>query len=199
LIFPDYPFEIILSSGSPRRKVLLKQSRIDFISYPIEFEETYPSSTSNEDIAKYIAHQKGLQALDKITPSSEQVIITADCLVFHKGQPLGKPNDINEAKEMLRIMSGQEHSVISGICFINKDFCLLDSCTTKVTLIELSPEIIEYYVQEFNPLDKAGSYGIQEWFGHTCIKKINGSYTNVMGLPMHLVFKYLESIAQDYF
>lgn len=186
------PYRIILGSQSPRRSALLKGLDIPFeVRTLTNVDEDYPIDLDLEQIPLYLAAKKASYYIPTLT--SEELLITADTVVLVNGDVLGKPTDKQEAKEMLQILSGNCHTVVTGVAFsrptgIHK---MLTS-KSKVFFAELSDEEIDYYLEKYKPYDKAGSYGIQEWIGYVAIQKIEGSFYNVMGLPIHLIYQTLK-------
>jgi len=180
--------KIILASKSPRRQELLRLMDLDFRIVLKEVDESYPEGLSPQEIAVYIAEKKAL-AFDEET--RDEIVLTADTIVEINGQILGKPETAAHAVEMLKLLSGSVHRVITGVCLmyqgkINKFYDVSEVFFRKLT----EQEIIRY-VDKYQPLDKAGAYGIQEWIGLTGIERINGSYTNVVGLPTEKVYQQL--------
>lgn len=185
-------YKIILASGSPRRKELLKQLGIKFEVKVLEgIEESYPKDLPLSQIAPFLSLLKAKAYSDLVIP--DKLIITADTIVICDGKMLGKPTDLDDAKSMLRFMSGKSHTVISGVTVLSRDRTETISVNTSVTFGELSKEEISYYVENFRPLDKAGAYGIQEWIGGVAVKRIDGSFYNVMGLPIHQLYNLLKT------
>ncbi len=183
-------YEIILGSQSPRRKELLEQFDLNFRVETRNVAECYPPTLEQSKIPEYLARLKSTPFEPTLT--SAQLLITADTLVFFGGKVLGKPADKEEAREMLTQLSNQTHQVISGVCLTQKDRQESFSSTSHVTLRELSPEEIEYYIEHCQPLDKAGAYGIQEWIGAVGIRRIEGEYSNVVGLPTCQLYELLK-------
>lgn len=183
--------KIILGSNSPRRKELLSQLGFAFEVRTIEFDEYVDVKLPYRDIPKDIAHQK-LKALGT-TKSEDELIICADTLVFLDGRPIGKPKSAEEALEMLTLLSGKTHEVITAVGINFQEKHMVFDEITRVTFDELAAEDLEYYITNYLPLDKAGSYGIQEWIGLVGISSIVGSYTNVMGLPTQRLHRELKS------
>lgn len=173
---------ITLASQSPRRKELLSLLDYDFNVEVRQTDEVYPDELNTEDVAEYLANLKA-SAFSNI--DENQIIITADTVVILGEKILGKPKDEAEAKHMLKSLSDRSHLVVSGVCIKSKDKTISFSNKTKVFFKELKDSEIEYYVKTYKPFDKAGSYGIQEWIGAVGITKIEGSYFNVVGLPIH--------------
>ena len=189
-------YDIILASGSPRRKQLLEELGIKFRIDVKPISETYPSDYPVEKVAQYISEFKAA-AFQTADLKSNSLIITADTVVILNNEILGKPIDEDEAKSMLSALSGERHKVITGVTLrtIKKRHSF--SVWTDVIFKNLSNEEIEYYVQNFKPFDKAGAYGIQEWIGHVAIEKIEGSYFNVMGLPTHRLYEELLRFVEN--
>jgi septum formation protein len=186
------PYHIILASNSPRRRELL--SGLD-ISYEVkvlpDIEESYPQDLPTEEIPLYIAAEKAAAYKDLM--KDDELIITADTVVILGSEVLGKPSDLDKARRMLRRLSGQTHQVITGVCLMTRDKKRSFSVTTDVTFKELTDEEINYYVEKYQPLDKAGAYGIQEWIGYIGVTGLNGSYFNVMGLPVQRIYRELQN------
>lgn len=180
---------IILASGSPRRQYFLKELGLDFEIRLKEIDEIYPPALIEHEITDYLSKLKAASFVKEL--KSNDILITADTIVWLDNKAIGKPKDLKEAKIMLSNLSGKTHKVISSICIttINKQITINDSTLVKIK--KLTEQETEYYIHNFNPLDKAGSYGIQEWFGYIAIEKIEGSYFNVMGFPTH---KFYEEI-----
>lgn len=184
-------YHIILSSNSLRRKELLSGLDIDFEVKVINgIKEDYPVSLPVDEIAEYIAAEKA--EAYKAVMNDNDLVITADTVVVLGDKVLGKPIDENEAKAMLRMLSGQTHHVVTGVCLTAQDRQKRFSVTTEVTFRNLSEEEISYYVSRYKPLDKAGAYGIQEWIGYAGVTSIKGSYFNVMGLPVQRIYDELQ-------
>ncbi len=186
-------YKVILASGSPRRRELLSGLGIDYtIKVLPDVNEAYPETLKGEDIPLYIAREKAEAYLKEI--ESDELIITADTIVWLDNEVLGKPTDERQAKVMLRMLSGKTHHVITGVCLTTSEFQKSFTTTTEVTFAKLSEEEIDYYVEKYRPLDKAGAYGIQEWIGFVGVEAINGSYFNVMGLPIQKLYKELAKL-----
>ncbi len=185
-------YKIILGSQSPRRRELLSALDIPFTVVNIEADETYPAHLQAGDIPAYIAQKKAEAYLSQL--QADELLITADTIVWVNGQMLGKPQDTDAAKGMLRLLSGNTHQVYTAVCLQTSQ--PLHSSTfidrTDVTFRELSEEEIDYYIFHFHPLDKAGAYGIQEWIGAAACTSLQGSYFNVMGLPTHRLQQELK-------
>ena len=182
-------FNIILGSQSPRRKELLAGLDIEFTTKVIPgLEETYPDTLQGEEIPIYLAEQKA----DAYTLEENDLLITADTIVWLNGHVYGKPADEAEAREMLRSLSGKTHDVITGVCVRTNKKNVSFASTTKVRFAELTDAEIEHYVNKYRPMDKAGAYGIQEWIGYIGVEHIEGSYFNVMGLPIQRLYTVLK-------
>ena len=181
---------IILGSQSPRRRELLAGLDLSFDSVNIQADESYPSSLQAGDIPIYIARAKALAYRDKL--KEDDLLITADTIVWCDGQMMGKPVNDAEAKLMLRHLSGKTHQVYTAVCFARKDYFDEFVDKTDVSFRLLTDDEIDYYVTTYKPFDKAGAYGIQEWIGFIGVTAINGSYFNVMGLPVEKVYDYLS-------
>lgn len=184
--------EVRLASKSPRRYQLLKESGFDVEVVEIDVEELWDDNMKSEQVAAYLAKLKGKAAVEKF--GDQTLLLTADSVVVADGQILEKPRNEDEAHEMLRKLSNTRHEVHTGFCIQYKGIEIVDSVTSIVHMDELTKEERSYYIEEFSPYDKAGGYGIQEWIGHCKIKKIEGSYTNIVGLPMREVYRAFRSI-----
>lgn len=182
-------YNLILASGSPRRQEFFKGLHLDFKVDVRPTNEQYPSHLSGHEITNFIAEAKA-DAFDDL--DDNDLIVTSDTIVWLKNRALGKPKNDGEAKAMLRELSGQMHEVITSVCFRTKTFKKTIADTTKVWFKELTDEEIDFYVTTYQPFDKAGSYGIQEWIGYIGVEKIEGSYFNVMGFPTEPVYKVLS-------
>lgn len=179
---------IILASKSPRRQELLSAMNLDFKVVLKEVDESYPDQLLPAEIAVYIAEKKA-KAFDEDSKGS--IIVTADTIVAYNGEILGKPEDAHHATEMLTKLSGANHQVYTGVSLICNGKMRSFYDTTEVFFNTLSQEQISYYIKNYNPMDKAGAYGIQDWIGLIAVEKIIGSYTNVMGLPTEKLYKVL--------
>lgn len=179
---------LILASNSPRRQEILKAAGFNFKVKTSEVDETYPSDLPLHDVAKYLARKKAEAYIPHL---KNEVLITADTIVKLKDEILGKPKDADEATKILRALSGTDHEVITGVCIADKQLQVSLDDTTKVYFKTLTSNEIEYYVKQYEPFDKAGAYGIQEWIGMIGIRKIVGSYFNVVGLPIAKVYDVL--------
>ncbi|WP_437395635.1 Maf family nucleotide pyrophosphatase [Flagellimonas lutimaris] len=184
--------KIILGSGSPRRKMFLEELGLDFEVRPKSVEEVYPDELQGQEISEYLAKLKAIPFMEEL--EDNQIVITSDTVVWHNNTSLAKAADKAEAFEMLRTLSGDWHEVITSVCFTSKNSQKTVSSITKVKLKDFSDEEINYYIETCQPFDKAGAYGIQEWIGMIGISEIQGSYTNVVGLPTHLVYQTLMEL-----
>jgi len=182
-------YTLILGSNSPRRKQLLKDSNIPFDIQTAEIDEQYPADLNPYEVPEFIAKEKANAITCDLTG---KVLITADTMVISEEGILGKPDSPDNAKEILRKLSGKSHKAVTGICLTGAEKQILFSVTTEVTFRNLSEKEIDYYVKNYPPLDKAGSYGIQEWIGLIGINSINGSYPNVMGMPVSQLLEQLK-------
>ncbi len=187
-------YTIILASGSPRRQKFFNDLDLDFTIDVREVQEIYPDHLEKEEISNYLAELKATVFTD-LKPND--ILITSDTIVWHKNRALGKPKNLDDAKDMIASLSNDTHKVITSVCFKTTNQIKVIYDTTKVTFKELTKEEIEYYVNTYQPLDKAGAYGIQEWIGFIGISSIEGSYFNVMGLPTHLVYETLTTLAKS--
>jgi len=185
-MFEDKLF--ILASKSPRRQMILTEAGFDFIVKPVDISEDYHGMLPVEDVAKYLAEKKAKQFPFL---RDNEIVIAADTTVVINGTILGKPQNAAEAATMLTSLSGKIHDVITGVCIKSKDKVVSFDDDTRVYFKSLTDKEIDYYIKEFKPFDKAGAYGIQEWIGMIGIRKIEGSYFNVMGLPIHKVYETL--------
>jgi septum formation protein len=183
-------FRIILASRSPRRHDLLMELGLNFDVEVREWDESYPLHLKAEEIALFVAAAKAETFRSGI--QENEVVITADTIVWCNNKVLDKPSDIDDARRILKEISGNTHEVITGVCLLSKTKKLSFYSSTKVTFTELTDEEIEYYIGNFRPYDKAGAYGIQEWIGLAACSHIDGSYFNVMGLPVEQVYHELK-------
>lgn len=186
-------YKIILASNSPRRKELLAGLGLPFEVRVLNgIDESFPSSLPVSDVALYIAGKKA--DAYRVNMSSNELIITADTIVIVGDEILGKPHDEADAVRMLREISGRTHQVTTGVCLVAEGWERRFSVTTDVTFKTLSDEEIHYYIDHYHPYDKAGAYGIQEWIGYIGVTGLNGSYYNVMGLPVQRIYEALHEI-----
>lgn len=185
-------YNIVLASKSPRRQELMKGIGLDFSVLTKDVDETYPLHLSVFDVAPYLSVKKA-KAFEEAELPDNYMVITADTVVVVEGKILGKPEDENEAREMLVTISGKKHSVITGVTVLTKDKVKTFSAASKVMFEKLDNEEIDFYVSNYKPFDKAGSYGIQEWIGYIGVACVEGSYFNVMGLPTQKLYKVLKT------
>ena len=184
--------KIILASGSPRRQQFLRDLQFDFEIRLKEVAEIYPDHLQGVEITNYLAQLKA-NAFES-TLDDQEVLLTSDTIVWFENKALGKPKDYEDAFAMLKAMSGKTHEVITSVCFKTNRKTETVFEVTKVTFKNLSDEVIHHYLENYKPFDKAGAYGIQEWIGLIGIAKIEGSYTNVVGMPTDVVFEYLTNL-----
>jgi septum formation protein len=184
---------IILASGSPRRQQFFKEMDLHYTIRLKEIEEIYPEHLQAEEITNFLAELKANAFENEL--KENDVLVTSDTIVWLNGKALGKPKDYEDAFEMLQQLANQTHEVITSVCLKSIDKTEVFHCVTKVTFANLSDEAIKYYLDNYQPFDKAGSYGIQDWIGLVGISKIEGSYTNVVGLPTEMLFQKLMNYA----
>ena len=184
-------YTIILASGSPRRQQFFKDLGLDFTIQIKEIKEVYPKELKGNQITDYLATLKS-KAFNTLT--DRDLLITSDTIVWLGNKALGKPKDEQEAFKMLQSLSGKEHQVITSVCITNNHFQKVINDTTTVSFKKLTDEEIMYYIKNYQPFDKAGAYGIQEWIGFIGIKTIKGSYFNVVGLPVHKLYDELMKL-----
>ena len=183
-------YNFILGSNSPRRKNILKEMGIDFDVRVSNIDETIPKGIKSNDAPVFLARSKSRDLKEKLKPN--EILITADTLVFLKKEIISKPSNNKQARETLEKLSNKKHTVITGVCICTIEKEKSFSVTTEISFNKLDNKDIEHYVAKFNPSDKAGSYGIQEWIGLIGIEEINGSYTNVVGLPSAKLYQELK-------
>ena len=181
--------QLILGSGSPRRQELFKELGVKFSIQVKEIEEQYPSNLRAEEITNYLAKLKAQAFKNQLLKND--IVITSDTIVWHKNKALEKPKTTQQAIEMLQSLSGAKHKVITSICIKTIAIEKVFFDVTYVTFKKLTTQEIEFYVENYNPFDKAGGYGIQEWIGFIGVTKLEGSYFNVMGLPVHKLYEEL--------
>ena len=187
-------WKIVLASNSPRRKELLAGLDVDFeVRVLKDIDESYPATLPSPEIAEYISKKKAAAYLT--TMSGDELVITADTVVILGDKVMGKPHDDAEARQMLRELSGQTHQVVTGVTLTTLQRQQSFSVVSDVTFKTLSDEEIDYYVTSYKPFDKAGAYGIQEWIGYIGVTALNGSYFNVMGLPVQRIYEALRQFA----
>lgn len=185
-------YKVILASASPRRQQFFGEMEIDFIVHPIHVNEIYPDHLQGPQISDYLAELKAAGYEKRL--ENRDVLITSDTVVWHNGISLAKPADLDEAFSMLKTLSNDWHEVITSVCLTtNKSQQTVNQCT-RVKFKELSHWEMDHYIRNYNPFDKAGGYGIQDWIGLIGIEEIQGSYTNVVGLPTQLVYKTLMAM-----
>ena len=184
---------IILASGSPRRQQFFKEMDLHYTIRLKEIEEIYPEHLQAEEITNFLAELKASAFENEL--KENDVLVTSDTIVWLNGKALGKPKDTENAFQMLQKLANQTHEVITSVCLKSVEKTEVFHCVTKVTFNALSDEAILYYITNYNSLDKAGSYGIQDWIGLIGISKIEGSYTNVVGLPTEMLFQKLMNYA----
>ena len=186
-------YKIILASGSPRRQQFFKDLDLDFEIRLKEIEEIFPPELKREEITNYLAELKAAAFEGEL--NSNEILVTSDTLVWHNEKAVGKPKDVQDAFAILKSLSNATHEVITSVCFKSNLKTEVLYEITKVTFNELSDEAITYYIENYKPFDKAGAYGIQEWIGFIGVSKIEGSYANVIGLPVDKVYQYLSNLA----
>lgn len=188
-------YHIILASGSPRRHQFLKDLDINFIVEHKSIKEEFPETLKGSEITDYLAKLKADVFMKKLR--EREILITSDTIVWHNETALGKPETTSEAFKMIESLSGKTHEVITSVTFSTTEGQKTVNCTTKVTFRDLTKDEIDYYIENYHPMDKAGAYGIQEWIGLVGITGIEGSHFNVVGLPTHLVYQSLMEIANS--
>ena len=192
----ELPYKIILASNSPRRRELLAGLGVDFTVKVIGgIDESWPHNLKGEDIPLFISREKA--APYKAAIASDELVITADTIVYVDGEVLGKPADKADARRMLRLISGRWHEVITGVTLMTAERERSFAVTTKVKFCNLTDEEIDSYVESGLPMDKAGAYGIQEWIGYVGVEAIEGSYFNVVGLPVQRLYRELLSFCKQ--
>ena len=189
-LFPPFSKVIVLASKSPRRAQLLKEAGFNFRIHQMDVNEDFSNEMPVSEVAAYLADKKATAADIDIINENE-ILLTADSVVVINNQILNKPANKEEAFEMLQQLSDRTHIVYTGVCLRNNEKKVVFSNQTNVTFGTLSDHEIHYYIEQFNPMDKAGSYGIQDWIGFCKIRKIDGEYANVMGLPVYAIYEEL--------
>lgn len=185
------PYRIVLASNSPRRRELLAGLGIEFSTRVIDgIDESWPDDLKGQDIPLFISKSKSAAYVPSLAP--DEIVITADTVVMADDRVLGKPHSPQQASEMLHVLSGRSHEVITGVTLAAKDRSRSFAVTTKVTFDSLSDSEIDWYVSQYAPFDKAGAYGIQEWIGYIGVSSIEGSYFNVVGLPVQRLYRELQ-------
>ena len=186
-------YKVILASGSPRRRELMAGLGVNYeVRILPDVDESYPDTLQGEEIPLYIAKEKADAYIPMMQP--DELIITADAIVWLDGKVLGKPRDREDALQMLRTMSGRTHKVFTGVCITTTDWQRSFTAQTEVRFATLSEDEIIYYVDNFKPMDKAGAYGVQEWIGFIGVENISGSYYNIMGLPVQKLYRELLKV-----
>lgn len=180
--------QLILASNSPRRREILEKAGFEFTVQVKEIDECFPEAMPSEEVAPYLARQKAL-AFGEL--SADSLVITADTVVIADGHILNKPQDKADAERMLWLLSGRVHEVITGVCIRTNQEFISFSDKASVTIKKLTEEEIDYYIETCKPYDKAGAYGIQDFFGMVCVQSIQGSFYTVMGLPAHALYERL--------
>ena len=184
-------YNVVLASNSPRRKELLQRLGIPFkVRTLFGIDESYPDTLRGEDIVRYISRNNANAYRSSMGP--DELLITADTIVYLQGEVMGKPHDADDARRMLRALAGQVHQVITGVTIITANDMENFAVTSQVKFSDLSDDEINYYVDRYLPLDKAGAYGIQEWIGLVAVEELRGSYFNVVGLPIQRLYQALK-------
>ena len=184
-------YNVVLASNSPRRKELLQRLGIPFkVRTLFGIDESYPDTLRGEDIVRYISRNKANAYRSSMGP--DELLITAETIVYLQGEVMGKPHDADDARRMLRALAGQVHQVITGVTIITANDMENFAVTSQVKFSDLSDDEINYYVDRYLPLDKAGAYGIQEWIGLVAVEELRGSYFNVVGLPIQRLYQALK-------
>lgn len=184
-------YEILLASNSPRRRELLSGLDIEYrVTALPEVDESYPATLSGEEIPLYISQEKAAAYRNQMKENT--LLITADTIVWLDGRVYGKPHDLDDAKAMLRALSGKTHTVITGVTLTSMQKQVSFAVSTEVDFAPLADDEIDYYVDRYRPLDKAGAYGVQEWIGYIGVTGLHGSYYNVMGLPIQRLYTELK-------
>ena len=190
----ELPYKIILASNSPRRKELLAGLDLQFeVRVLQDIDESYPEDLPTQEIAEFISKKKADAYVQ--TMADDELVITADTVVILGDEVMGKPRDEADAKRMLGELNGQTHQVTTGVTLSTKERQMSFSVVTDVTFKQLSSDEIDYYVRTYHPMDKAGAYGIQEWIGYIGVTALNGSYFNVMGLPVQRIYEALRTFS----
>lgn len=185
-------YNIVLASNSPRRKELLQRMGVNFkVRTLFGIDESYPDSLRGEDIVRYISRNKAQAYRSSMAPN--ELLITADTIVYVEGEVMGKPKTAEQAKEMLHKLSGKSHQVITGVTIVTADRTEDFGVTSQVKFAEITDEEINFYVDNYLPFDKAGAYGIQEWIGIVAVEEIKGSCFNVVGLPVQRLYQKLKT------
>jgi len=186
-------YRIILASGSPRRQQFMKDLDLDFEIRLSDVDEVYPDSLKSTEITDFLAELKASALTDTLVPN--EILITSDTIVWHEDKALGKPKDYDDAFNMLMSLSGKTHEVITSVCIRTTLKSNTFNQTTRVTFNTLTEDEVKYYLNNYKPYDKAGAYGIQEWIGLVAIANVDGSYVNVVGMPVDKVYQHLKTFA----
>ena len=194
-MIPFNDYQIILASSSPRRKDFLESLSIPFTIKTHQVDETFPPELKGKKIVEFIVRQKSATFINSLRP--KQIVITADTIVWCENRYLGKPENKKVAKEMLKFLSGKSHEVITSVGFLTSQKFEMITEATKVYFKNFTDQEIDHYIEEASPLDKAGAYGIQDWIGAIGVTHIEGSYTNVVGLPLAQVKDKLSILVQE--
>lgn len=181
-------FKFILASQSPRRKELFSSLDLPFESFTKNIDESYPENIARTAVAEFLSVKKS----NEYSIQDNEILITADTIVIHKNNILNKPINKLQAKEMLELISNSSNTVMTGVCIRSNCKQISFAESTEVSFDTLEQNEIEFYIEKYNPLDKAGAYGIQDWVGKIGVKNINGCYYNVMGLPIHRLYQELK-------
>jgi septum formation protein len=184
-------YEIILASQSPRRQQLLKDLGLDFKVQSMDVDESFPNNLQMEEIPVFLAELKASAFSPQL--KNNQLVITADTIVWLDGYVMNKPADYQDAWRMLSNLSGKKHQVVTGVCLLTSEKKVTFFVSTDVWFKELEDKEISYYLDHYRPYDKAGAYGIQEWIGYIGIHHIEGSFFNVMGLPIQTLYEHLKT------
>ncbi len=185
----EFPYKLVLGSASPRRQELLKSLGFEFTTKPINANEDFSPELKAQQIPIYLAEKKANAYPDQL--KENELLITSDTIVWCEGKVLNKPADFEEGKKMLELLSGKMHEVFTAVCLKSKNKQITFYDASKVYFKKLKTEEIEYYLNNYSPYDKAGGYGVQDWIGYIGIDKIEGSFYNVMGLPVKVLYEEL--------
>lgn len=196
--FPRFTMKLkrplIVASSSPRRQYLMREAGFEFTVEKPDVEEVYPENLPVDQVARYLATLKAEFFRPRL---KDEIVLTADTVVILEGRILNKPGDRRQAFEMLTALSGHTHLVMTGVCILSIENEISFDDTTSVSFQSLTREEINFYIDHYKPFDKAGAYGAQDWIGMVAIRKIQGSYFNVMGLPIHKVYEKLKSLFSE--
>lgn len=188
-------FKFILASGSPRRKMILESLGLNLELRPKDVDESFPDTLKSHEIPEFLAAKKASEQIDSL--NQNEILITADTVVWINDHVLNKPQDLKEAESMLKEISNSKHMVYTAVCLATNNKSIVFSEETEVTFHPLTAKEIEFYLNQYSPLDKAGAYGIQEFIGYIGIKKIKGDFYNVVGFPVQRFWKELEAFMQS--